>query len=153
MGCPDIELLSDLANIFHVDLSQLLRGQLTNNNTFGGNMKRIKFYVCPHCGNLLTALADTSITCCGKKLLPLQPKKAEGTDKLTVEQMEQDYFISSDHDMSREHYISFVALLSADGLMLRKQYPEWNLQTRIPTFARGRLLWYCTQHGLFYQDL
>ena len=116
-------------------------------------MKRIRFYVCPSCGNVLTALTDTSISCCGKKLQPQEWKKAEGPDKLAVEKIENDYYISTGHEMTREHYISFVALLSDDTIMLRKQYPEWDLQVRIPVFAHGRLVWYCTRHGLFYQDV
>lgn len=55
--------------------------------------------------------------------------------------------------MVRDHYISFVALLTSDSIFLRKQYPEWNLQVRIPSFAHGLLLWYCTKHGLFYQKI
>lgn len=153
LGCPDVSLLSELSNIFHVDLSEMLRGQLTKNDILGGSMKRIKFYVCPHCGNVLTALTDTSISCCGKKLQPLEWKKAESADKLSVERIENDYFVSTGHEMTREHYISFVALISDDTIMLRKQYPEWDLQVRIPVFAHGRLVWYCTRHGLFYQDV
>lgn len=41
----------------------------------------------------------------------------------------------------------------SDTLMLRKLYPEWELQVRIPIFSHGRLLWYCNRHGLFYQDV
>ena len=55
--------------------------------------------------------------------------------------------------MSREHYISFLALLTGDTLVLRKQYSEWGLEARLPYFARGTLFWYCTQHGLFYQEI
>ena len=168
LGCPDVSLLSELSNLFHVDLSEMLRGQLTTNDILGGSMKRIRFYVCPKCGNVLTALTDTSISCCGnvltaltdtsisccgKKLQPQEWKKAEGPDKLAVEKIENDYYISTGHEMTREHYISFVALLSGDTIMLRKQYPEWDLQVRIPVFAHGRLVWYCTRHGLFCQDV
>ena len=153
LGCPDVSLLSELSNRFHVDLSELLRGQLTVNDILGGSMKRIRFYVCPSCGNVLTALTDTSISCCGKKLQPLEWKKAESADKLAVEKIENDYYVSTGHEMTREHYISFVALLSDDTIMLRKQYPEWDLQVRIPVFAHGRLVWYCTRHGLFYQEV
>ena len=53
--------------------------------------------------------------------------------------------------MLKEHYISFVALLTGDTLTLKKQYPEWDLQVRIPGRTHGKLLWYCTEHGLFYQ--
>lgn len=153
LGCPDVSLLLELSNIFNVDLSEMLSGQIAVNDVHGGNMKRIKVYVCPNCGNVITALTDTSISCCGKKLLPLELKKAEITDRLTVEIIENDYYISTDHEMTGEHYISFVALMSDDTVMMRKQYPEWDMQVRIPCFAHGRLMWYCTQHGLFYQDI
>lgn len=153
LGCPDVSLLPELSNIFNVDLSEMLRGRLNTNDILGGSVKRIKFYVCPNCGNILTALADTSICCCGKKLLPLELRKAEAADKLSVERIENDYYVSTDHEMTRAHYISFLAFISDDTILMRKQYPEWNLQVRIPFFAHGRLVWYCTQHGLFYQDI
>ena len=83
----------------------------------------------------------------------LKPEKAEEHKRLNVEVIENEYFISSDHEMTREHYISFIAFLTGDTLIMRKQYPEWNLQTRLTFFAHGRLIWYCTRHGLFYQDI
>lgn len=153
LGCPDISLLAELSRIFGVDLEKLLSGELNANEMSGGNMKHIKFFVCPHCGNLITAMADTSVSCCGKKLQALTPRKASENERLSVEIIENDYFISTQHEMVREHYISFVALLTGGSIMLRRQYPEWELQTRIPVFSHGRLLWYCTQHGLFYQDI
>lgn len=153
LGCPDVSLLAELSDIFGVDLSQMLSGQLAANEILGGNMKRIKFYVCPRCGNVLTALTDTSISCCGKKLLPQQMRKAENEEKLCTQKVENDYYITADHEMTKEHYISFVALLTGDTILIRKQYPEWNLQVRIPRIAHGRLVWYCTQHGLYYQDI
>ncbi len=55
--------------------------------------------------------------------------------------------------MQKSHYISFVAFLNGDTVVIRKQYPEWDLQTRLPFFAHGTLLWYCTRHGLFYQTI
>ena len=70
-----------------------------------------------------------------------------------IEQIEQDYFITSDHEMTKDHYLSFTALLTGDTLFLRRQYPEWDFQTRIPRFGHGLLLWYCTRHGLFWQEV
>lgn len=151
LGCPDVSLLPELSKIFGVNLEELLSGELDTNETVGGNMKKLKFYICQNCGNILTATADASVSCCGKKLEPLTPRKAEEADKLSVELIENDYFISTDHEMTKEHYISFVALVTGDTYMMRKQYPEWNVQTRIPRFGHGMLIWYCTQHGLMYQ--
>ena len=54
--------------------------------------------------------------------------------------------------MTKQHYISFVALLTGDSLLIRRQYPEWGLQLRMPA-VHGTLLWHCTEHGLFYQNV
>ena len=151
MGCPDVSLLTDLSNIFHVDLEKLLSGEMDENEILGGNMKKMNFYICPSCGNMITAMTDTNVSCCGKKLSPQQQIKAGEDEKLNVEMIDDNYFITSNHPMTREHYIAFTALLTGDSIMLRKQYPEWDLQVRIPAFAHGKLLWYCTKHGLFYQ--
>ena len=151
LGCPDVSLLTDLSGVFGVDLEKLLSGQLDANEERGGNMKKLNFYVCPECGNVITAMTDAGISCCGKKLKALEPVKASEEEKLSVEVIENDYYISSNHPMVKEHYISFVALLTGDSLTLKKQYPEWDLQVRIPGRTHGKLIWYCTDHGLFYQ--
>ena len=59
-------------------------------------MKRTVFYVCPDCGNIFTASVEAGITCCGKKLTPLQAKNAAEEDRLSVEQVGDEYYISSD---------------------------------------------------------
>lgn len=151
LGCPDVSLLPELSEILGVNLEVLLSGKLDANELVGGNMKKLKFYVCPVCGNLFTATEEAAISCCGKKLQIMELHKAVEGEKLSVERVENDYFISTDHEQTREHYISFVALLTGDSIMLRKQYPEWDVQTRIPVFGHGMLVWYCTKHGLQYQ--
>lgn len=151
LGCPDVSLLPELAEIFGVSLEVLLSGKLDINTLVGGNMKNLKFYVCPVCGNLLTVTQEAVISCCGKKLQTMELKKAVESEKLSVEKVENDYFISTNHEQTKEHYITFVALLTGDSIMLRKQYPEWDIKTRIPVFGRGMLVWYCTMHGLQYQ--
>ncbi|MGN1315855.1 MAG: helix-turn-helix domain-containing protein [Acutalibacteraceae bacterium] len=151
LGCPDVSLLTDLSKIFGVDLEKLLSGELKENNVLSGDMNKLKFYVCPFCNNLITSLTQTDVSCCGKRLKPIEPVKVDDEHKISVETIENEYFISSDHEMSKEHYIPFVALLTTDTIMIKKSYPEWNLQMRIPVFAHGKLLWYCNKHGLYYQ--
>ena len=152
-GCPDVSLLPELSKIFDVNLEEFLSGQLNTSDPVGGNLKKLNFYVCPTCGNLLTATGQASITCCGRVLQPLPFKRAGKEEELAVEKSEGEYYISSQHEMTRAHYISFVALLTGDSILLRKQYPEWDMQTRIPCFSHGMLVWYCTRHGLFYQPI
>lgn len=150
-GFPDLALLPDIAQVLDVRLEDLLRGEIDTNDRTGGNMKNLRFYVCPQCGNLVTAAEDAQVFCCGKPLEALEPVKAEADDKLKVELIENEYFVSSEHEMTKEHHIMFVALLTGDSMVLRRQYPEWDLQTRLPRMAHGRLIWYCSNHGLFYQ--
>lgn len=149
LGCPDVSLLPELSRVLGVGLEALLSGALDANDQERGNMKKLDFYVCPDCGNLITAATEAGVSCCGRTLLPLEPQKPE--EPLSVEKIDGSWFISSPHPMTKEHYVSFVALLTGDTLFLRRLYPEWDLQTRIPAFGHGILLWYCTQHGLFRQ--
>ncbi|MDY3756487.1 MAG: helix-turn-helix domain-containing protein [Treponema sp.] len=151
LGCPDLSLISKLVRIFHVDTESLLAGELNQNLLLGVNMKKLIFYVCPECGNIVTAMATTSVTCCGRKLQEMEAIKASPEENLQVDLIENEFFISSTHEMTKQHYISFVALVTGDTLMVKKLYPEWNLQARIPQFGHGKLVWYCTNHGLFYQ--
>lgn len=153
LGCPEVSLITELSRIFEVDMQNLLSGELNRNELLGGNMKKMKFYVCPTCGNLVASMIETSVTCCGRKLKAITPVKATEEEKLSVQIIENDFFISSEHEMTRDHYITFVGLMTSDTVMLKKQYPEWNLQLRIPVFAHGWLLWYCNKHGLFYQEV
>lgn len=152
-GSPDISLMSSLAEILGTDIQTLLTGEVNKNESEKGNMKKLKFYVCSECGNIITATSEAAVTCCGSRLAALEPKKAENEDMLKVEDIGGELFVSSDHEMKKEHYISFAAYVTDSSAMIFKQYPEWNLQFTLPLVRSGRLVWYCTKHGLFYQEL
>lgn len=153
IGCPDPSLLSALADALNVEVGTLLAGKIIPNGRTSGNMKKLRFYVCPECGNIITSMTDAVVSCCGKKLSLLTARKAEDHEKLSVELVENEYLINSVHEMTREHYISFVALLADESVIIRKRYPEWDLQTRLPRVPYGILVWYCTRCGLLYQRL
>lgn len=151
LGCPDISLIPILANELGITMDSLIAGEVDINDSNGGNMKNLKFYICDTCDNIITTTHDAEVSCCGRRLKALTPEKACDEDKLDIKLIENDYYISSDHPMTKDNYISFVALLSGDSIMIRKQYPQWDLQIRIPNFARGKLVWYSTHKGLLYQ--
>lgn len=151
LGCPDISLLLGLSNIFGVSIEGILSGEINLNELSGGNMKNIKFYVCDKCGNLITSTSEAAISCCGKKMEAAVAKKAEEGHKLNVESIENEFFITTEHEMKKEHYITFVAHVKGDRVQIVKQYPEWNMQFRLNQVGRGKLYFYCINHGLFYQ--
>lgn len=150
-GCPDVSLLPELSQIFGVNIEEILSGEIVLNETVGGNMKKLKFYVCPQCKNLITATADANISCCGKKLEALEAVKASSEHLLMIEPVEDELYVSSSHEMSKEHYISFVAYVTGDKVFVVKQYPEWNLSFRFHKMGHGKLYFHCLTHGLFYQ--
>ena len=151
LGCPDVSLLPELSQILGVVIEDILAGKLDLNETIGGNMKKLTFYVCPQCNNLMTATGDANISCCGKKLEALAATKANENHLLTIEPVEDELYVSSSHEMKKEHYISFVAYVTGDRAVIVKQYPEWNMQFRFHKLGHGKLYFHCSKHGLFYQ--
>ena len=151
MGMPDVSLLVELSQIFGVNVDILLTGSMNVNDEKGVNMKNAKFYVCPECRNLVFATGDAEISCCGRKLNAFEMKKAEPDEKLSVEIIENDWYITTSHPMTKEHYISFVAFATGEKIEMIKTYPEWDMNVRIQKRGHGKLVWYCTNHGLFYQ--
>ena len=150
-GYPDISLLPALSDSLGVAPGTLLLGELCANDGVGGNMKKTKYAVCPACGSITLTTGEAEITCCGRKLAALVPKKADVGEKLTVEPVENEWYITSAHAMTKEDYISFVAFQTGDRVQLIKQYPEWDLQVRIERRGHGMLLWHSAKEGLLYQ--
>jgi len=150
-GCPDVSLLPRLSAVFGVNIENILGGDLPSNEFIGGNMKKSNYFVCPSCTNIVLATGDITLSCCGRKLEPLEAKKATEDEKLIMTESDQEWFISSNHPMTKDHYISFLAFATGDQVQLIKQFPEWSMQSRIPKRKHGKLLWYDTQFGLYYQ--
>ena len=152
LGCPDISLLRDISKIFNVNIEKILLGDLQENDINGGNMKRIKFYVCPSCGNVINSTGDGDFSCCGRKLEALVPKVMNENHSINIEEVENDYYVEINHEMTKDHFISFVAYVTYDRVLLIKLYPEQSPTVRFPRlcgkFERGKFYMYCNQHGL-----
>ena len=152
LGCPDVSILTDLSKIFDINIEKILSGDLIPNDIDGGNMKKIKFYVCSSCGNIINTTGEGEISCCGRKLKADIPGVIDYNHKITVEEVENDYYITIDHEMTKKHYISFVAYVTYDRVLLIKLYPEQSPTVRFPKLCgkleRGKFYLYCNQHGL-----
>ena len=152
-GCPDISLLTELAALFGTDMQVLLSGELRQNEKEKSNMKKTKFYVCRTCGNIITAASGADVTCCGSRLSALEPRKAEPDEMLRLADVGGEWYVTAEHPMTKEHYISFAAYVTDSSVMLFRQYPEWDFQFTMPMYRSGRLVWYCTACGFLYQDI
>lgn len=153
LGCPDLSLWPELSTILGVDMKQMMEGEITSNKPDSGNIDKVRFYVCPSCGNILVSTGSASIFCCGRKLERILPVVSSDAIKITAEEIEMDYFITFDHPMTKGHYISFVAYVKTDKIFLNRLYPEQSPTCRIPIAKGGKLYVYCIQHGLvMYSD-
>ena len=148
-GLPDISLLQPLAQALNISVIELMNGEHIINKNTSANMLRCKFYVCPVCGNIIHSTGNSVISCCGITLPPLEAEEADSAHMLSITPVEDEHFISIDHPMTKQHYISFVAFVTSDRVQLVKFYPEGNAETRFQLRGFGMLYWYCNQHGLF----
>ena len=152
-GYPDITLIEQLSGALGISALELLSGDSISNTNRAFNMSKVKFYVCPICGNIISATGETVISCCGITLPPLEAEEADDIHEVTIEQVEDEYFVSLQHEMTKEHYISFIAALSDNGIQMVKLYPEGNAEARFKINKIKKLLWYCNRHGLFAQKI
>ena len=152
-GLPDISLLQPLAQALNISVIELMNGEQITNRNVSANMLRSQFYVCPICGNILHSTGNSVISCCGVTLPVLEAEEADEAHGITVEPVEDEYYITWEHPMTKQHYISFAAFVTSDRLQLVKLYPEGNAATRFQLRGFGMLYWYCNQHGLFKKKL
>ena len=148
-GLPDISLLQPLAQALGISVIELMSGEPITNRNVSANLLRGKFYVCPICGNALHSLGSAVVSCCGITLPPLEAEEADEEHGITVENVEDEHFITVHHPMTKEHFISFLAFVTCDRIQLVKFYPEGNAQTRMQLRGRGYLYGYCNRHGLY----
>lgn len=152
-GYPDISLLEPLAKVFGISITELISGNTIQNVNVSANMMRSKFYVCPVCGNMINCMGEAVISCHGVQLVPLESEETDENHMIFIEKVEDEYYVKIDHDMTKEHYISFVAAVSADKIQLTKLYPEGNAETRFKIAGVKKILFYCNRDGLFAMDI
>ena len=148
-GLPDISLLEPLAAALGVSVLELMQGEPVVNRNRSANLLRSKLYVCPLCGNVIHATGTGVFSCCGITLPPLEVEEPEARHEMKVECIDQDYYVTLDHPMTKTHYISFLAYITSDWVQLRKLYPEQEAAGRFTRSGVGRIYAYCNQHGLF----
>ncbi len=157
LGCPDVSLLGELSQLFEVNIEKILIGDLELNDMETGNLKKLKFYVCANCGNVISTTGEAELSCCGRKLAPLVAKPADEKHRATIQDDDGEYYITFEHEMTKAHFISFVAYVSSDRSLFVRLYPEQTAALRLPKMSGGKLgkkfgsklYYYCSEHGLW----
>ncbi|MCD7903106.1 MAG: desulfoferrodoxin [Oscillospiraceae bacterium] len=120
----------------------------------------LKFYICEHCGNIITKVADKGVPvmCCGQKMTEIIP----GTTDAAAEKHVPNYKVegnlvkmnvgSVDHPMLQEHYIEWIAFKTKQGVQLKELKPG---EKPTATFALSEgdevedVYAYCNLHSLW----
>ena len=148
-GYPDISLVEPLAEALGVSIIELFSGEDVVNTNRSFNMQRMKLYVCPICGNLIQSTGEAVVSCCGIVLPALEAEPEDENHWLHFEKVEDEYYVTVPHDMSKTHYISYIMALKDDGWEIIKLYPEGNAEARFKICKTKCFCYFCNKHGLF----
>lgn len=152
-GLPDISLLELLASALGISVAELFAGQYVTNDNKHSNIKNLKFYVCPVCGNVIHSVGEFFAACCGVTLPTLEAEDPDECHDIAVGKTEDEYYISLNHEMTKQHYISFICYVTSDEVHFKKLYPEQAAEAIFFSRGKGRVYAYCKKHGLFVKNI
>lgn len=147
-GLPDISLIEPLASGLGVSVAELLAGEYITNHNVAGNMLKSKLYVCPICGNVIHSMGEASVSCCGVSLPAIEAEACDSDHEILIKKIEDEYLITMEHAMEKQHYISFFAYVTTDKFEIIKLYPEEAASKRFRIRSHGNIYAYCNRHGL-----
>nr|MBQ6242783.1 helix-turn-helix domain-containing protein [Lachnospiraceae bacterium] len=152
-GLPDVSLLEPLAGALGISVAELFSGETVRNRNRAANMLKSRFYLCPVCGNVIRAVGEAAVSCCGIALPPLEAEEADGEHAIKAEVLENEYYVRVEHPMTKEHSISFLAAVSDQGVQFVKLYPEGAAEAYFRRSRVRALYACCNRHGLFRLDV
>ena len=126
-------------------------------------MLNTKFYICPHCGNIVEMVHDAGVKpfCCGQKMNELIPNTVDASGEKHIPAVKGGEGVvevnvgSVDHPMVDVHWIEWVQLVTDKG-----SYRKWLNPGEAPNvkFLLGEekpvaVYAYCNLHGLWKTEL
>ncbi|MBQ2205491.1 MAG: XRE family transcriptional regulator, partial [Lachnospiraceae bacterium] len=70
--------------------------------------------------------------------------------KFDISIVEDEYYVCVKHEMTKSHYISFIAAVSSDRIELKKLYPGSSADARFKISGVSKIFFYCNKDGLYY---
>ncbi len=126
-------------------------------------MRNTKFYICPHCGNLIEMVHDAGVNpvCCGQKMTTLVPNTVEASGEKHIPTVTvSDGLVtvnvgSVEHPMVDAHYIQWVAVKTEKGIQRKYLNPGEapNVKFWLGDDKAMAVYAYCNLHGLWMTEL
>ena len=119
-----------------------------------------KFYVCSHCGNVITKLTDKGVPvmCCGEVMKELSAGSVDASKEKHVPVVKIDntkVYVSvgsAEHPMEKAHYIEWIWMQTKTGAELKRLKPNEKPEV---VFNKNdgeevvKVYAYCNLHGLW----
>lgn len=120
----------------------------------------IKFYICKHCGNIITFIKDkgVKVSCCGEEMSELIPNHTDGAFEKHIPVIERNgnkvlvKVGSVIHPMIESHYIEWISLVTNKGVYTRKLTPNDEPKALFNISEDEEIITtyeYCNLHGLW----
>lgn len=119
-----------------------------------------KFYICEHCGNIVTKVKDSKVpvVCCGQKMKEIIPGTVEASKEKHIPEyvVEENKVVvtvgSVEHPMIDVHYIEWISLQTKKGNQLKYLQPN-EAPKACFSLCEGdeveAVYAYCNLHGLW----
>ena len=126
-------------------------------------MLNTKFYICPHCGNIVEMVHDAGVKpfCCGQKMNELIPNTVDASGEKHIPAVKVGEGVvevnvgSVDHPMVDVHWIEWIQLVTDKG-----SYRKWlnpgeapNVKFLLSEEKPVAVYAYCNLHGLWKTEL
>lgn len=148
-GLPDIGMIEDLEKALKVSITELFTGNVISNENLSANMRKVSFYVCPVCGNVISAIGEGNYSCHGILLPKAEVEELDEAHAIHIEEIDGEYYVTMQHDMTKKHSVSFFAYVTSNVFQMIKLYPEQMAESRFMKRGHGIVYGYCNRHGLF----
>ena len=124
----------------------------------------LKFYVCEHCGNIVTKLTSSGVPlkCCGQNMKVLEAGVTDAAVEKHVPAVTVDGNLvkvvvgSVVHPMAEEHHIAWIVLHTNKGVQV-KYLDHTGAPEAVFALAEGEELIaayeYCNLHGLWKKEV
>ena len=126
-------------------------------------MKNVKFYICPHCGNIVEMVNDSGVNpvCCGKPMNELVPNTVEASGEKHKPEVKVEGKVvtvnvgSVNHPMEEVHWIEWVQLNTDKGSYRKELNPGQapNVSFQLNDEKPLGVYAYCNLHGLWLTEL
>jgi superoxide reductase len=125
--------------------------------------KEPKFFICKHCGNVVTLIHESGapLSCCGEKMTQIVPNTVDAVVEkhvpdVTVDGDKISVVVGSvEHPMVPEHFIQWICLETDKGTQIKYLTPEdkpkavFKVEDETPVAVYE----YCNLHGLWKKEI